>query len=98
VNNAIGLELGGLGYVIYWNTMTLQDAIDFAVGMIKVTITVQHFTAGIQTNLGAAATVGEPIDVAVVRPGGTVEWVQAEDAPRLAVPVVEVVKRAILEP
>jgi hypothetical protein len=68
--------LGGLGYAIYYNTMTLQDAIDFATGMIQITITTQKFTAGITTQLGAVAGVGGPIDVAIVQPGGKVIWVR----------------------
>ncbi len=71
--------LSGLGYAVFYTVMTLQDAIDFAVGMIQVTITTQRFTAGIATQLGAIAGVGGPIDVAVVRPGGKVEWVRRKE-------------------
>jgi hypothetical protein len=67
--------LRAMGYIINWQLMTLQDLIDFAVGMIQVTISVQRFTAGTFNAPGAAASVGGPIDVAVIRPGGTVEWV-----------------------
>jgi hypothetical protein len=67
--------LNGLAYVVNWNTMTIQDAIDFAVGMIQITITIQKFAAGIVTQLGGLAGVGGPIDVAVVRPGTDVEWI-----------------------
>ncbi len=73
--NAATTALQGVNYVISWQTMTLQDAIDFVVGMIHVTITVQRFTAGTVNQPGGTATVGGPIDVAVIRPGGTVEWV-----------------------
>jgi hypothetical protein len=59
--------------------MTLQDAIDFAVAMVQVTIIVQRFTAGIVNEMGAAANVGGPIDVAVVRPGGKVKWIQRKE-------------------
>lgn len=75
-NNTGTTELNGLGYLVNWSVMTLQDAIDFAVSMIQVTIIVQRFTAGIINQMGGTATVGGPIDVAVVRPGATVEWVQ----------------------
>ncbi|HEY2150290.1 MAG TPA: hypothetical protein VGH34_05750 [Vicinamibacterales bacterium] len=70
------MSVDALDYVVNWSAMTLQDAVDFAVAIIQVTITVQGFTAGIVSQMGAAATVGGPIDVAVVRPGGTVEWVR----------------------
>ncbi len=72
-------QLNGLSYAVYWNTMTIQDAIDFAVGMIQITTTVQKFTAGIATQLGAVAGVGGPIDVAVVRPGTNVSWISRKE-------------------
>jgi len=73
--NPVLEQLSGLGYVINYNTMTLQDSIDFVTAMIQVTITVQRFTAGIVSQMGGTTTVGGPIDVAVIRPGGTVQWV-----------------------
>ena len=67
--------INGLEFSIFSNTMTLQDAIDFAVEMIRVTITVQRFTAGIMSNLGSVAGVGGPIDIVVLRPGRELLWV-----------------------
>jgi len=72
-------QLTGLSYAIYWNTMTIQDAIDFAVGMIQVTTTIQKFTAGIAMQLGDVAGVGGPIDVAVVRPQSIVSWISRKE-------------------
>ncbi len=72
-------ELDGLTYVVAWNMMNLQDAIDFAVGMIQVTTTIQKFTAGIAMQLGAVAGVGGPIDVAVARPGSGVQWIHRKE-------------------
>jgi hypothetical protein len=69
-------QLAGLSYIVQWNAMTLQDAIDFATGMIQVTTTIQKFTAGIVLQPGGVAGVGGPIDVAVIRPGAAnVEWI-----------------------
>ena len=76
---AASTQLNGLLYAVYYNTMTLQDAIDFAVGMIKITITIQRFTAGITTQPGAVAGVGGPIDVAVVRPGKNISWIARKE-------------------
>jgi len=59
--------------------MTIQDAIDFAVGMIQVTTTIQKFTAGIAMQLGDVAGVGGPIDVAVVRPQSIVSWISRKE-------------------
>lgn len=67
--------LNGLEYSLFCNGMTIQDAIDFAVEMIRVTITIQRFTAGIISNLGAVAGVGGPIDVVVVQPRQELKWV-----------------------
>jgi hypothetical protein len=78
-NNAGTTALNGLGYVIPWPGMTLQDAIDFAVEMIRVTIIVQRFTAGTVNQMGSTLNVGGPIDVAVVRPGGTVQWITRKE-------------------
>jgi hypothetical protein len=72
-------QLKGLSYIVSCNIMTQQDAIDFAVGMIQITITTQRFTAGIVNQLGAIAGVGGPIDVAVVRPGTNVSWVHRKE-------------------
>jgi hypothetical protein len=72
-------QLAQLSYIIYYNTMTVQDAIDFAVGMIQITIIIQKFTAGIAAQVGAVAGVGGPIDVAVIRPGATVTWVRRKE-------------------
>jgi hypothetical protein len=58
--------------------MTVQDAIDFGVAMIQITTTIQRFTAGMSTQIGAAG-VGGPIDVAVVEPGGVVKWVRRKE-------------------
>lgn len=74
-NETATTELAGLQYAVFYNTMTIQDAIDFAVGMIQVTIIIQRFTAGIATQPGAVAGVGGPIDVAVIQPGKKVEWI-----------------------
>jgi hypothetical protein len=78
-NNAVLLEIGGLTYIVNWSGMTLQDAIDFAVGMIQITMTVQRFTAGTNAQPGGIANVGGPIDVAVVRPGGRVQWIARKE-------------------
>jgi hypothetical protein len=78
-NGAAKTQLDGLSYAIYFNAMTIQDAIDFVVGMIQITITIQRFTAGIITQQGAVAGVGGPIDVAVVRPGRNINWIARKE-------------------
>jgi hypothetical protein len=68
-------QLAGLSYIVHWNALTIQDAIDFAVGMIQITTTIQKFTAGVAMQPGNVAGVGGPIDVAVVRPASNVSWI-----------------------
>lgn len=72
-------QLASLNYLIYWNSMSIQDAIDFAVAMIQVTTTIQKFTAGIVSQPGGVAGVGGPIDVAVVRPSANVTWIARKE-------------------
>jgi hypothetical protein len=69
----------GLEYALFCNMMTVQDAIDFSVAMIQITITIQKFTAGMTSHLGAVAGVGGPIDIAVVQPRGKVKWIARKE-------------------
>lgn len=54
-------------FPVLWQFFTLQDAIDFAVFAIRTTTDTLRF-------LPRPKTVGGPIDVLVIRPGGA-EWV-----------------------
>jgi hypothetical protein len=72
-------QLDGFNYAIFWNAMSIQDAIDFAVAMIQVTTTIQKFTAGIAMQPGEVAGVGGSIDVAIVRPNENVTWIARKE-------------------
>ncbi|MDO5851549.1 MAG: hypothetical protein Q4Q23_03600 [Methanobacteriaceae archaeon] len=77
INNGIEetfSELRGLEYNIQWETMTLQDAIDFSTLMIKTTTAIQRFSDGINLNPGDLPGVGGPIDIAVITPEKGVQW------------------------
>jgi 20S proteasome alpha/beta subunit len=63
------LDLKELGYDIGFDKMTLQDAIDFAVFIVRATIEAQRF------NQAAVQGVGGAIDIAVLTPGG-LRWIQ----------------------
>lgn len=78
VGNAAA-QLNGLEYIINCGTMTIQDAIDFAVEMIKITTTIQKFTAGTILQPGGLAGVGGPIDVAIIKPGGEFTWIHQKE-------------------
>jgi hypothetical protein len=55
-------------YGVPWTWFTLQDAIDFAIYAVRFTADTIKFTTRLRT-------VGGPIDVLTIRPGGA-EWLQ----------------------
>ncbi|TAN32715.1 hypothetical protein EPN28_04335 [Patescibacteria group bacterium] len=71
----INEQLRNLEYAIQWGTMTLQDAIDFCVLIIKTTSAIQRFSDGIKADPGAIPGVGGSIDVVVIRPEEGFNWV-----------------------
>lgn len=56
---------------IAWDLMTLQDGIDFAVYAIKTTIDTMRFQL-------TAKTVGEPIDILVIKPNES-KWIKHKE-------------------
>lgn len=68
-------ELGGLEYRTAFPQMTLQDAIDYAIFLVRATIEMQRFSDGIQAAPGDVAGTGGPIDIALATPSG-VRWLQ----------------------
>jgi len=62
-----------------FQTMTLQDAVDYAIFLIKTTIDMQRFSDGIVMAPGAIAGCGGPIDVAVIQPNSGLQWVQQKE-------------------
>ncbi len=65
-------------YIIYFNRMNLQDAIDFAIFLARATIEMQRFSDGILADPGATSGVGGHIDVALIRPSGF-GWIQKKE-------------------
>ncbi|MEE8576372.1 MAG: hypothetical protein V3T31_03880 [candidate division Zixibacteria bacterium] len=63
------LNLDDFGYDIRYDLMTLQDAIDFAVFIVRATIEAQRF------NQLSVQGVGGAIDIAVITPDGF-KWIQ----------------------
>jgi 20S proteasome alpha/beta subunit len=68
--------LPALEYVILFQTMNLQDAVDFAVLLIRTTIDVQRLTHGTSGDPGSWPGVGGPIEIATVTSTGGFEWLQ----------------------
>jgi 20S proteasome alpha/beta subunit len=69
-------ELGSLEYVIPFQAMNLQDAVDFAAFAIRTTIDTQRLTYGTRGDVGSWPGVGGPIEIAVVTPKAGLAWIQ----------------------
>jgi len=76
---SLGDQLRSLQYQIQWNTMTLQDAIDFSVLMVNSTINMQRFSDGIVANPGDMPGCGGEIDVAVITHREGFKWIRKKE-------------------
>ena len=66
--NKINKELTKLEYLIGWQVMTLQDAVDFCVLMTRTTESIQRFSDGTPLSPGGITGLGGDIDVAIITP------------------------------
>lgn len=71
-------ELDGEEYIIYFNRMNLQDAIDFSIFLVRTTIEMQRFSDGIFDVPGDLAGVGGFIDVCLIT-SKEFKWVQKKE-------------------
>lgn len=71
-------QIRGLEYFIQWSLITLQDAVDLAVFLIKSTSVMQRFADGISMDVGDIQGVGGPIDVALVTKEG-IKWINKKE-------------------
>ncbi len=67
-------QLSGLEYNFAWSDLELQDAIELAVELIKITSITYKYADGVRMDLGVVQGVGGPIDIAVITQN-YVEWV-----------------------
>ncbi|MDG6941433.1 MAG: hypothetical protein JRN34_00705 [Nitrososphaerota archaeon] len=72
-------ELDLLNSVVRFNVLTLQDAVDFAIFLIRTTIDMQRFSDGIVLSPGDVPGTGGPIDICVIRPNEGLHWVQRKE-------------------
>lgn len=72
-------SLSGLGYVVDWSLLTLQDSVNFATAMIQITTIIQRFTNGIRQQPGDVPGVGGPIDVAVCTGPNAFRWLAKKE-------------------
>ncbi len=73
---ALASEFASLEYVIPFNSMNLQDGVDFAVLAIRTTIDMQRLTYGTFAAPDSWPGVGGPIEIAVVRADAGFSWLQ----------------------
>lgn len=71
-------QIHGLEYYIQWSLLTLQDAVDLAVFLIKSTAFLQRYADGISMDIGAIQGVGGPIDVVLITKDG-IKWVNKKE-------------------
>jgi hypothetical protein len=73
---ALAPTLDSMEYLIPFHAMNLQDAVDFAVFLIRTTIDTQRFTYGIHRLPGSWPGVGGPIEIAVITERAGFRWLQ----------------------
>lgn len=66
----------GIEYLIPFNAMSLQDAVDFAIFAIRTTIDTQRLTYGLLRSPGSWPGVGGPIELTTVTATDGFGWVQ----------------------
>ena len=71
-------QIRGLEYYIQWSLITLQDAVDLAVFLIKSTSLIQKYADGISMDVGDIQGVGGPIDVVLITKDG-VNWINKKE-------------------
>lgn len=69
-------QLQGIEYNIPWPLLTMQDAVELAVFLIKSTSIIQRYADGISMDGGDIQGVGGPIDVAIITKNKGVEWIR----------------------
>jgi 20S proteasome alpha/beta subunit len=74
--DALRDEVTSLEYAIPFQSMNLQDAVDFAVFAIRTTIDTQRLTHGTVREPGSWPGVGGPIEIGVITPKAGFGWIQ----------------------
>src|SRR5262249_19577762 len=68
--------LAALEYVVRFEAMALQDAIDYAEFIVRTTIDMQRFSHGTAGALGSFPSCGGPVELATITGRGGLEWVR----------------------
>lgn len=72
-------QLAQLEYIIPFEAMTLQDAVDYVVFLIRATIDMQRFSHGIAKQPGSVPGVGGAIDIGVIEPNRDFRFLQKKE-------------------
>ena len=75
----VNQQLGGLQYMVAWQAMTLQDAIEMSKLLIKTSIAIQKFSSGPVAQPLDIQGVGGPVDVAIIDPIEGFGWFQNKE-------------------
>ena len=62
-------------YQIFYNFLSLQDAIELATFLVEATVVMQRFSFGTVGKIGDVPSVGGPVDSLVITPGG-LSWIR----------------------
>lgn len=68
-------QLGQMQYQIFYNFLSLQDAIELATFLVEATVVMQRFSFGTVGKIGDVPSVGGPVDSLVITPGG-LSWIR----------------------
>jgi hypothetical protein len=68
-------RLNGTEYFVPYDVMQLQDGIDFALALVRITVEMEKFSFGTTDNPGVIPAVGGAVDVLVVTPSG-LQWIK----------------------
>ena len=73
-------EVGRMDDIFNWGVMGLQDAIDFCVGMTRITEVVEKLSDGTYLRPGGTGTVGGPLDIATITLEDSFQWVRRKQS------------------
>lgn len=68
--------LAALEYIVRFEAMALQDAIDYAEFIVRTTVDMQRFSHGTVATPGSFPTCGGPVELATITRRGGLEWVR----------------------
>jgi hypothetical protein len=64
-----------LQYKVFYQVLSLQDAVDLSTFLVQATVTMQRFSFGTEGKVGSLPDVGGPVDTLAITPN-EVQWVQ----------------------